>query len=56
LVNESDQEKQRAVHETHGFVEPGFEPVADAFASTLHDPHSGGALSVRVDGELVVDL
>jgi CubicO group peptidase (beta-lactamase class C family) len=56
MVNGSDQGKHRRAHETHGFVAPGFEPVADAFASTLNDPQSGGALSVRVDGELVVDL
>lgn len=43
-------------HPLKGFVSPGFEAVADAFASTLNDSQSGGALAVRVDGQVVLDL
>ena len=40
----------------YGFVAPGFELVADAFAQTLNDPHSGGAVAIRVEGRTVLDL
>jgi len=40
-----------------GSVKPGFEPLADAFAAGFADrPTMGAALSVRIDGETVVDL
>lgn len=38
-----------------GFVEPGFEPVRDAFAASFADD-MGAALAVRHEGRLVVDL
>ena len=43
--------------EIRGAVEPGFEPVADAFVRAFagHDA-MGAALAVRVDGRSVVDL
>ncbi|WP_434316403.1 hypothetical protein [Leifsonia sp. P73] len=41
----------------HGAAEPGFEPVADAFAEAFRErPTMGAALSVRVGGRRVVDL
>ena len=44
-------------HSVDGFVAPGFERVADAFARTFDDrPGMGAALAVRIDGESVVDL
>lgn len=43
-------------HPVQGIVSPGFERVADAFATTLTDPDSGGALCVRVEGAIVVDV
>lgn len=40
-----------------GFTAPGFERVAETFATTLTRPESAGAaLSVRVAGETVLDL
>lgn len=39
-----------------GTVEPGFEPVADAFAVTLDGAAGGAALAAIVDGRPVVDL
>jgi CubicO group peptidase (beta-lactamase class C family) len=39
-----------------GRAEPGFEGVADAFASTLEGARGGAAFAAVVDGELVVDL
>ncbi|WP_241702798.1 serine hydrolase domain-containing protein [Leifsonia shinshuensis] len=40
-----------------GTTEPGFEPVAEAFADAFSDrPTMGAALSVRVGGRRVVDL
>lgn len=40
-----------------GTVAPGFEPLADAFADSFAGhPTMGAALSVRIDGETVVDL
>lgn len=40
-----------------GIVTPGFEPLVDAFAASFADrPTMGAALSVRIDGETVVDL
>lgn len=43
--------------EVHGSVEPGFEPVADAFASAFADrPTMGGALHVTIGGQSVLDL
>ncbi|MBB4052131.1 CubicO group peptidase (beta-lactamase class C family) [Devosia subaequoris] len=41
----------------HGAVEPGFEPVADAFASAFAArPTMGGALHVTIGGQSIVDL
>jgi CubicO group peptidase (beta-lactamase class C family) len=41
----------------HGVCEPGFEPVADAFARTFSDQGElGAAVAAHVDGRLVVDL
>lgn len=41
----------------HGSVEPGFEPVADAFAAAFADrPTMGGALHIALGGQSVVDL
>ncbi len=41
----------------HGTVAPGFEPVRDAFAANFAERGEvGGAVSVRVRGEVVVDL
>ncbi len=41
----------------NGSVEPGFEPLADAFALGFADrPQMGAGLHVRVDGKTVVDL
>ncbi|KKB08606.1 serine hydrolase domain-containing protein [Devosia chinhatensis] len=41
----------------HGSVAPGFEPLADLFATAFEDrPRMGAALSVLVEGECVVDL
>lgn len=43
--------------EVHGSVEPGFEPVADAFASAFADrPTMGAALHVTLGGQSIVDL
>ncbi|MBB2977134.1 CubicO group peptidase (beta-lactamase class C family) [Microbacterium endophyticum] len=39
----------------HGVVAPGFERVADVFATTARE-RGGSALSIRVGGELVVDI
>lgn len=39
-----------------GFVSPGFEPVARAFARMLERPPGGGSLVVRRRGETVVDI
>lgn len=44
------------VHPVYGYVSPGYESVADAFADTLTDPHSGAAIAVRVEGNTVLDL
>ncbi|MBX9844710.1 MAG: beta-lactamase family protein [Xanthobacteraceae bacterium] len=41
------------VEDIEGYVDPGFEPVRDAFAA-LNEP--GGALTITVDGEPVVDV
>jgi CubicO group peptidase (beta-lactamase class C family) len=45
------------IAETHGSVAPGFERVAEAFGESFagHDA-MGAALSIRVDGSIVVDL
>ena len=41
----------------HGSVEPGFEPVADAFADAFAGrPTMGGALHVTIGGQSVIDL
>jgi CubicO group peptidase (beta-lactamase class C family) len=41
----------------HGTVEPGWEPVRDAFAANFRDHHEvGAAVCVHVDGRRVVDL
>ncbi|SMQ73197.1 CubicO group peptidase, beta-lactamase class C family [Devosia lucknowensis] len=41
----------------HGSAEPGFEPVADAFAAAFAGrPAMGAALHVKMDGQTVVDL
>jgi len=43
--------------EVHGSVEPGFETVADAFASAFADrPTMGAALHVTLGGQSVIDL
>jgi CubicO group peptidase (beta-lactamase class C family) len=42
--------------EVHGFVAPGFESVADVFASTLEDGGGGASFAAVVDGEPAVDL
>ena len=43
--------------EVHGSVEPGFEPVADAFASAFADrPTMGAALHVTLGGQSIIDL
>ena len=39
-----------------GFVQPGYEGVADAFARVLEVDAAGAAVSIVVDGETVVDL
>jgi CubicO group peptidase (beta-lactamase class C family) len=40
-----------------GTVAPGFEPLAEAFGRTLAASHDhGGALHVRLDGEVIADL
>lgn len=44
------------VHPIYGFVAPGFEAVAEAFARTLNDPRSGAALAIRLEGDTVVDV
>lgn len=56
MVSDAPGEAYRSFHTLSGFVAPGFESVADCFASTLNDPHSGAALAVRVDGNTVLDL
>lgn len=41
----------------HGFTEPGFEAVGDAFAAAFDGkPHMGAALAIRHHGRPVVDL
>lgn len=52
----SRYDTSRGVHPVYGYVSPGYESVADAFASTLTDPHSGAAVAVRVEGKTVIDL
>ena len=43
--------------EVHGYVEPGFEPVRDAFTENFRRRHElGAACSVYYKGEKVVDL
>lgn len=43
-------------HPIYGYVAPGYESVAEAFAQTLTDPGSGAAVAIRVDGNTVLDL
>ena len=44
------------IHEVHGQLAPGFEPLREAFATTLGDASTGAALSVFLGGRPVVDL
>ncbi|TQL44922.1 CubicO group peptidase (beta-lactamase class C family) [Homoserinimonas aerilata] len=45
------------IHEVHGHVVAGFEPVRDAFAAAFDEqPTMGAALAIRHNGVVVVDL
>jgi CubicO group peptidase (beta-lactamase class C family) len=46
-----------ADHDVEGSVAAGFEPLGEAFAQALAGSHGhGGALHIRMDGKVVVDL
>lgn len=49
-------ERDEAAMIPNGRVEPGYEPVAMAFAGCVADAPGGAAFAAMVDGELVVDL
>jgi CubicO group peptidase (beta-lactamase class C family) len=42
--------------EVHGFAEPGYGRVADAFAANFENGEVGAAVAVEVGGTRVVDL
>ncbi len=53
----SDGRPDTSSHDVTGLVEPGFEPVRDAFARNFEEGNEvGSAFCVHVDGRKVVDL